>query len=181
MLASFPIAGLLPIAFSFAISDGFLRDLQNSTTTLMSVTSTGRFSNGRSEGPGISPDGRVVTFTSLAKNLVPGDTNGVSDAFLRGPALTLEAIPPDPSAGATLVFDAWTGIASGANVLVATSVDGAPSFLPAVLGSFDAVGGWTISASVPNGLSGHVVGFTTFGIVDSGKVERTNEVEVAFQ
>jgi hypothetical protein len=161
--------------------DVFLRDLQNGTTTLMSVTSTGRLSNGRCEGPAISPDGRVVTFTSLAKNLVSGDTNGVSDAFLRGPVLTLEAIPPDPGAGATLVFDAWTGTASGANVLVATSVDGAPSFLPAAIGSFDAVGGWTLSATVPIGLSGHVVGFTTFGIVDTGKVDRTDEVEVAFQ
>jgi len=34
-------------------------------------------------GPSISADGRFVAFTSYASNLVDGDTNGVSDVFVR--------------------------------------------------------------------------------------------------
>lgn len=161
--------------------DIFLRDLQTGTTTVVSVDSNGKLSNGQSDGSSISSDGRFVTFTSLAKNLVSGDSNGVYDVFIHGPSLTLEAEPQAPAAGATLEFRTWTGASTGANVLVATAVDGAPSFLPVVLGSFDAVGGWTFSATVPGGLSGHAVSFTTFGIVDSGKADRTNEFEVDFR
>ncbi len=38
------------------------------------------------EGSGhasISADGRYVAFISYASNLVPGDTNGISDVFVR--------------------------------------------------------------------------------------------------
>ena len=37
-----------------------------------------------SELPAVSTDGRFVAFVSLADNLVPGDTNGASDIFVRG-------------------------------------------------------------------------------------------------
>ena len=33
----------------------------------------------------ISADGRHVVFISFASNLVPGDTNGVYDVFVRDP------------------------------------------------------------------------------------------------
>ena len=33
--------------------------------------------------PAISADGRFVAFDSLASNLVPGDTNGTNDVFVR--------------------------------------------------------------------------------------------------
>jgi Tol biopolymer transport system component len=51
--------------------------------TLVSVPSAGGLANDRSTSPSISPDGRYVVFSSLATNLVTGDTNGVSDVFLR--------------------------------------------------------------------------------------------------
>ena len=35
--------------------------------------------------PSISADGRFVAFSSDAADLVPNDTNGDEDAFLRGP------------------------------------------------------------------------------------------------
>jgi Tol biopolymer transport system component len=38
---------------------------------------------GHSASPFVSADGRFVAFTSAATNLVPGDTNGVVDVFLR--------------------------------------------------------------------------------------------------
>jgi Tol biopolymer transport system component len=34
-------------------------------------------------GPAISADGRIIAFQSSASNLVPGDTNGVDDVFVR--------------------------------------------------------------------------------------------------
>ncbi|MFE9925476.1 hypothetical protein ACFYQA_29070 [Streptomyces sp. NPDC005774] len=40
-------------------------------------------SDGRSDAPSLSADGRYAVFTSSATNLVPGDTNGASDVFLR--------------------------------------------------------------------------------------------------
>ncbi|MDT7943806.1 MAG: hypothetical protein RQ985_04565, partial [Dehalococcoidia bacterium] len=44
--------------------------------------SDGTEGNGYSWFPSISADGRYVAFESIASNLVPGDTNGVSDVFV---------------------------------------------------------------------------------------------------
>jgi cysteine-rich repeat protein len=53
-------------------------------TVRVSVASDGTESNGHSRNyiGSISPDGRFVTFASDADNLVPGDGNGATDAFL---------------------------------------------------------------------------------------------------
>jgi Tol biopolymer transport system component len=62
--------------------DVFVRDRQRRTTERVSVSSTGAQGNNDSFGAGISTDGRYVAFTSLASNLVPGDTNGRPDVFV---------------------------------------------------------------------------------------------------
>src|SRR2546422_11220325 len=63
--------------------DVFLRNRTNNTTTLVSVNLTGAGGgNGHSVSPVISTDGRYVAFESEAANLVPNDTNGVSDVFV---------------------------------------------------------------------------------------------------
>lgn len=62
--------------------DVFLRDLQTAATTLVSVATGGTQGNGGSSLPGLTADGRFVTFSSLATNLVAGDTNGREDVFL---------------------------------------------------------------------------------------------------
>jgi WD40-like Beta Propeller Repeat len=64
-------------------ADIFVHDLQTGTTVRVSVGNSGAQANGESLGPTISGDGRFVAFRSAASNLVPGDTNGVSDVFLR--------------------------------------------------------------------------------------------------
>jgi hypothetical protein len=161
--------------------DVFLHDRQTGTTTRVSVDSSGNESTGGGYGSMISSDGRFVSFTSRGADLVSGDTNGVDDAFIHGPDLTLEADPPSPLPGATLTFNTWTGAASGASLLVITDVDGAPMFVPAVFGSFDAGGVLTLAAVVPSGLSGHVISFTTYGFIPSGRVDRTNPFAVSFQ
>jgi len=52
-------------------------------TTLVSINSTGVPGNDNSETLAISSAGRFVAFTSLATNLVAGDTNGFQDIFVR--------------------------------------------------------------------------------------------------
>jgi Tol biopolymer transport system component len=66
--------------------DVFVHDRQTGTTERVSVDSTGTQANGASSGNfrlGVSADGRFIAFQSMATNLVPGDTNGVQDVFVR--------------------------------------------------------------------------------------------------
>jgi Tol biopolymer transport system component len=65
--------------------DIFVHDREEDTTERVSVDSDGNQSNGSSGflGIAINADGRYVAFDSYATNLVPGDTNGVPDLFLR--------------------------------------------------------------------------------------------------
>jgi hypothetical protein len=49
----------------------------------VSVSSSGAQADDISASPSISADGRFVAFCSLADNLVPGDTNGDWDVFVR--------------------------------------------------------------------------------------------------
>jgi Tol biopolymer transport system component len=61
----------------------FVRDRTNGTTTLASVNLNGAGGNGNSFPMGISTNGRYALFESVASDLVAGDTNGVSDIFVR--------------------------------------------------------------------------------------------------
>jgi Tol biopolymer transport system component len=63
--------------------DVFIRDRLSGTTERLTVSSAGEQGNGPSSAPAISADGRYVAFASDASDLAPGDTNGVSDIFVR--------------------------------------------------------------------------------------------------
>ncbi|WP_020563965.1 TolB family protein [Methylosarcina fibrata] len=65
------------------VSDVFVRDLLTGTTRRVSVNGSGGQGLGESEYPSISPDGRYVAFASATADLVPGDTNGYLDVFVR--------------------------------------------------------------------------------------------------
>ncbi len=65
------------------VSDIFLRDRLSGTTTRVNPAADGGEANGSSGGTSISADGRYIAFWSQATNLVPGDTNGVADVFVR--------------------------------------------------------------------------------------------------
>ncbi len=67
---------------SNGVEDIFLHDRDTGETTRVSVASDGTAANNESSRPAISGDGRFITFTSSASNLVSGDTNGVDDVFL---------------------------------------------------------------------------------------------------
>ncbi len=60
----------------------YVRDRSAGTTTLLTVGYDGSEANGGSQSPAISADGCYIAYTSSAYNLVPGDTNGVSDVFV---------------------------------------------------------------------------------------------------
>jgi len=62
--------------------DIFVRDRLTGITERASVNSQGEQSNGYSEKPWISADGRFVALISDADNLVPDDTHGVRDVFV---------------------------------------------------------------------------------------------------
>ncbi|MGZ8195619.1 MAG: TolB family protein [Methylosarcina sp.] len=62
--------------------DVFIRDLQLGTTRRVSVATLGTESNDDSGSPSVSNGGRVA-FNSGADNLVPGDSNGFKDVFVR--------------------------------------------------------------------------------------------------
>ncbi len=66
-----------------ATADIFLRDRRRRTTVRVSVGTNGNEGNGFSIAPALSNDARYVAFVSSATNLVPGDTNGFVDAFVR--------------------------------------------------------------------------------------------------
>jgi len=59
----------------------YVRDLARKTTVLASAATDGGRGNGASHGPSISPDGRYVEFSSVASDLVPGDTNVCNPAY----------------------------------------------------------------------------------------------------
>jgi hypothetical protein len=61
--------------------DVFVRDLPTGVTERVSVSSGGAQGNDESGAPYLSPDGRFISFHSVASNLVPGDTNGSLDVF----------------------------------------------------------------------------------------------------
>src|SRR5438477_4887785 len=67
-----------------AALDIFVRDLQNGTTTLASISAdrnTG--GSGDSGSPALTPDGRWLAFSSRATNLVAGVTNNQGEIYVR--------------------------------------------------------------------------------------------------
>lgn len=108
-------------AFSLVPEDGnmvediFVRDRLLNTTERVSVSSLGAEADLPSRTCTISGDGRYVSFVSHATNLVPGDTNGLPDAFLH-----------DRSNGTTwrLSVAADGTQADGATTLATLSADG---------------------------------------------------------
>ncbi len=85
----------------------YLRDRTAGTLELVSIGLNGVAPNSFSRSPAISADGRYVGFSSTASNLVSGDTNGLSDVFVRDRLLgttarvSLPGDGPDTAGGGT--------------------------------------------------------------------------------
>jgi Tol biopolymer transport system component len=63
-------------------TDVYLRDRTNRTTERISLGAGGKWANGSSRRPALTPDARYVVFESEASTLVDGDTNKTSDVFV---------------------------------------------------------------------------------------------------
>jgi Tol biopolymer transport system component len=103
--------------------DVFVRDLRMGTTSRVSVSSAGQESHRYSfffDG-GISDDGRFVVFESPGKTLVPGDTNGKDDVFIRDLEAGTTTRVSLATSGAEGNDDSFTGVISGDGATVAFS------------------------------------------------------------
>jgi Tol biopolymer transport system component len=106
--------------------DAFVIDRKNGRTQRVSVSSSGAQAkagpnpDGGSAALGISANGRYVLFRSDASNLVPGDTNGKMDAFVRDRATgKTRRIPPaglGVYAGALSMNGRYAVLQAGENV-----------------------------------------------------------------
>ena len=103
---------LVPNDTNFA-GDIFVRDTCtgapagcNPSTTRVSLANDGSESNYDVALPLISSNGRFVVFTSQASNLVPNDTNGFSDVFIRDTCL---GVPSGCTPSTSLVSVATDG------------------------------------------------------------------------
>ena len=68
---------------SNATTDVFVRNRSKGKTRRVSVSSGGTQGNGASDLSALSANGDVVSFTSLATNLIASDSNAVRDIFVR--------------------------------------------------------------------------------------------------
>lgn len=64
------------------LQDIFLKDMNTGSIRRISLSSAGTQGNNASYLPGVSGDGLKMIYTSVATNLVTGDTNGFADLFL---------------------------------------------------------------------------------------------------
>ena len=92
--------------------DVFEHDLVSGRTVRVSRATSGAQANGRSVVDAISTDGRFVLFASDATNLVPGDTNGRTDVFLRDVVAGTTTRVDVTRAGGQLFFGAGAGTMS---------------------------------------------------------------------
>lgn len=99
---------------SNASTDIFVRDTKDGKTLRASVNNAGVQANGISEVPALSGDGRFLSFSSYAVNLVTPDTNGnVQDVYLaQNPFTTFEPAQfPPRGYYTTLPFElTWTPV-----------------------------------------------------------------------
>jgi Tol biopolymer transport system component len=102
-----------------SVTDIFVRDLAQNKTTRVSVSSKGKEGDGASYMPFISQDGRYVTFTSEADNLVEGDTNRAGDVFVydrQTEKIELISIGLENTPGNDLSF--WSSISADGRYVV---------------------------------------------------------------
>ncbi|MFG1211195.1 VCBS domain-containing protein [Xanthobacter flavus] len=91
----------------------FVKDLSTGAVTLVSANASG--TAGNQDTPSIfsvadvaiSPDGHKVAFVSSASNLIPGDTNGTDDVFVKD--LVTGAITRVSTTSSGAEINAWSG------------------------------------------------------------------------
>lgn len=79
LLAATAMAAVMILTGSPAVAAGGTA----AATVRVSVSTTGAQGDYYADGPALSGNGRLVAFHASSTNLVPGDTNGVEDVFVR--------------------------------------------------------------------------------------------------
>lgn len=101
------------------VTDIFVRDMVKGTVTRVSVSSNGVEANGASYWPFISANGRYVTFSSEASNLVSGDSNDSGDVFLHDmEAKTTELISVGVGGNPGDELSFWSSVSSDGQFVV---------------------------------------------------------------
>lgn len=93
-------------------SDVFLRDIAAGSTTRVSLTSTGAELDAAAYGGSMSSDGTKVVFNTAATNVLPGDTNGFNDVFIRNLTNNTVKLASGKGGGSSFITD--NGISGGA-------------------------------------------------------------------
>jgi hypothetical protein len=114
-----------------ACGDSFLFDRVNHQIERVDVSSAGVESNSGSSAGSISDDGRYVAFESSGTNLVPADTNGVEDVFVRDRWTGLTTRASVNSLGAEANEYSWYAAIS-ANGRYVTFTSGADNLVPGI-------------------------------------------------
>ncbi len=143
------------------VTDTFVWDRVTGKIVRVSVSSEGRQGNRGYDywggPPSISAHGRFIAFESMASNLVPGDTNGRSDVFVRDRDTDRDNIYDEPGAVSTTRVSAWTNggnkpsiSANGRHVAFVTSTEWTGDRNDATLDvfSYDRLTGQTALVSV---------------------------------
>jgi Tol biopolymer transport system component len=92
--------------------DVFVPDRLAGTTERVSVAADGTERTGTAGSPAMSGDGRPVAYSTAA--LVPDDTNGVADIFVRDRQTGVRAVCPDIlQFGARFVATSWVRSTAG--------------------------------------------------------------------
>ena len=105
--------------FTVNARGAFVHDRQGPSTSLASVGGEAPAS-GLSAATDVSADGRLVAFRSAARTLVPGDTNGCEDMFVRvtTPVVRDVSVRSGPAAGGTTLAILGEGFATGTSVAI---------------------------------------------------------------
>ncbi|MES5817257.1 hypothetical protein [Streptomyces sp. RG80] len=73
----------VPFPTSGDWSDAYVRDVPSGELIQVDKAPDGKVSDGHTESPQVSADGRYAVFNSLDSQLTPGDTNGSHNVFVR--------------------------------------------------------------------------------------------------
>jgi hypothetical protein len=96
-----------------SMQDVFVRDRARGVTEIVSVDSSGGSANRDSYAPWVSADGRFVLFESSSSDLVDGDDNGATDAFLHDRASgSTERVSVGPSGAEAAGISYASGISA---------------------------------------------------------------------
>lgn len=115
-------------ADSNSTDDIYLFNRTTRQLSRVSVATGGGQANGPSTRPHLSGNGRYVVFESIATNLVPGDTNGVSDVFRH-----------DRVTGATVRISVATGGGQGTGASVDPEISEDGNLVAFSSGAFELV------------------------------------------